>query len=661
MREKKWFLITLFIGLLFLFTSYLPNLYEASVVNLLPPERIMTPAEHMYTYDYNVYLSKIKQGIEGRWSVVDKYDNNPKQKGVFLQMIYLLSGKIGGLFGFSPGLTFHLLRTSVSVFWLLTIIFLSFYFLKNPFLAFLGVLLSLFAASWPVFYEYQGTTWIGMHMSWWQEMDVLKRISYIPHYTLNYIIIAILTILLYKYEARNSKSETDSGRASLARMTSFWGGPADSAGTTPESLLNLEFVSKFGFRISDFALICFILFFSFFLHPSSGLLFLISWIIFHLISVVWFRKYNRYRIVKIAYDTIFLFLVAALPLIYFQYVTSAYPWKSLTEFDKLFRYPVSVKEYILALGPVFFTGVLGLILVLIKKERKYLSLVTWILGAFLAIFIFKKFPLQSELRFVQTANHIPLAILSVHFIFELIKFTNSLFLLGVEKGWVPASAQRFFQPAAGREHLREGISRQNLAKIDNWIVFLVTFLISGPIIALGITQSYFSLKSQTDFIHQRVVAGQPLVPYPPQVMYPLKDLYNAIVWLEKNTKNEDVVLSHIYAGNYIPAYSGNFVYLGHNPETPHYDERVRKLETFYSGTLANEDAEKFLKQERIKYVLYGPQEKQKSVEDIKKYPFLKPVFNSYHVTLYSTSFAHHVILRSPDFHRDKFRDEGSLN
>ena len=395
MREKKWFLITLFIGLLFLFTSYLPNLYEASIADLLPPERIMTPAEHMYTYDYNVYLSKIKQGIEGRWSVVDKYDNNPKQKGVFLQMIYLLSGKIGGLFGFSPGLTFHLLRTSVSVFWLLTIIFLSFYFLKNPFLAFLGVLLSLFAASWPVFYEYQGTTWIGMHMSWWQEMDVLKRISYIPHYTLNYIIISILAILLSK------------------QLT-----------------------------INNFRTICVILFFSFFIHPSSGLLFLISWVIFQLINAVWFRKYNRYRIVKIAYDTIFLFLVAALPLIYFQYVTSAYPWKSLTEFDKLFRYPVSVKEYILALGPVFFTGVLGLILVLIKKERKYLSLVTWILGAFLAIFIFKKFPLQSELRFVQTANHIPLAILSVHFIFELIKFTNSLFLLGVEKGWVPASAQK---------------------------------------------------------------------------------------------------------------------------------------------------------------------------------------------------------------------------
>src|SRR3989338_7984879 len=39
-------------------------------------------------------------------------------------------------------------------------------------------------------------------MFWWTEMDVLKRISYIPHYTLNYIIIAILAILLSKFEFR---------------------------------------------------------------------------------------------------------------------------------------------------------------------------------------------------------------------------------------------------------------------------------------------------------------------------------------------------------------------------------------------------------------------------------------------------------------------------
>src|SRR3989338_10371446 len=197
MKNNILLTLLIIISFTFLLLSYIPNFYEASVTDLLPQDRIMLWGEHIYSYDYNAYLSKIKQGIEGRWSVVDKYDNNPKQKGVFLQMIYLLSGKIGGLFGFSPGLTFHLLRTTASVFWVLAIIYINIYFLRrrdviNHVSTIVGVLLSLFAASWPVFYEYQGTTWIGMHMSWWQEMDVLKRISYIPHYTLNYIIVAVL-------------------------------------------------------------------------------------------------------------------------------------------------------------------------------------------------------------------------------------------------------------------------------------------------------------------------------------------------------------------------------------------------------------------------------------------------------------------------------------
>jgi len=391
MKKNLWLILAASISFLFLLSNYLPNFYEASIVKLLPPDRQMVGAEHIYTYDYNVYLSKIRQGLEGRWNVVDKYDNNPNQNGVFLQMLYLVSGKIGGVFDLSPGLTFHLLRTVASVFWVITIIFLSFYFLKKPALGFLGVLLSIFSASWPVFYAYQGSTWIGMYMAWWQEMDVLKRISYIPHYTLNYIIISLLSVLLYLY----SKSQIQNSNV--------------------KSNLKLK-VQKYR---NSFKIICVLLFFSFFIHPSAGMLFLISWLLYHLINTFWFKNYNRYQLAKIAYDTIILLLVASLPLIYFKYVTSDYPWKSLIDFDKFHRYPVNIKDYVLALGPIFFTGTLGFILALLKKEQKYLSLVTWILGAFLAIFAFKKFPLQSELRFVQTANHVPLAVLSVYFLFSI--------------------------------------------------------------------------------------------------------------------------------------------------------------------------------------------------------------------------------------------------
>lgn len=403
MRSQVWLIITIIISFGFLLISYIPNLYEASVVDLLPQDRVMLWGEHIYTYDYNVYLSKIRQGREGRWTVVDKYDNNPNQKGVFLQMLYLLSGKVGGLFRLTPILTFHLLRALLSVFWVFTIIYINIYFLKGRDIPWhvstIGILLSLLAASFPVFYKFNNELWVGMHMSWWQEMDVLKRISYIPHYTLNYIITAVLTILLSKFEIRSAKSETITKIQNPNKQN--------------------KFVSKFGFRISNFTLICIILLLSFFIHPSAGILFLLSWLTYHLIVTAFIRSYNSGYLLPTIVHALILFVVAAIPLLYVRFVTSDFPWKSLVEFDKTNPLPFNLKEYILALGPVFFTGILGGIIVLIKKDRKLLPLVTWVLGAFLGILIFQKIRLQSEVRFVQTANHIPLAILSVYFFSQL--------------------------------------------------------------------------------------------------------------------------------------------------------------------------------------------------------------------------------------------------
>lgn len=573
MRSQVWLTIILVISFGFLLLSYIPNLYEASVVNLLPGDRTMLWGEHIYTYDYNVYLSKIRQGMERRWSVVDKYDNNPNQKGVFLQMLYLFSGKIGGIIHLTPTLTFHLLRTVVSFLWIFTIIYINIYFLRgrdviNHVSIIIGILLSLLAASFPVFYRFNNEWWVGMHMSWWQEMDVLKRISYIPHYTLNYIIIAILSVLL-------SKSQIPASPA---------GRPNSNNQTNPNA---------------NFLKICILLFFSFFIHPSAGILFLFSWIIYHLIVTTLMRPHQTGYFLRIILFTFILFIVVALPLLYIRFVTSQYPWKSLIEFDKTNPLPFNLKEYILALGPIFFTGILGSIVVLTKKNLKLLPLVTWILGVLIGIVIFQKIRLQSEVRFVQTANHIPLAILSVYFFRQILSFC-----------------------------------RERFQTIPYVIIKFITVITVIMTVLLGLTQTYFSIKAQTDFIHQRAVASQPLVPYPSQVMYPLKDFMKAIEWLEKNTSRKDVVLAKITAGNYVPAYSGNFVYLGHNPETPDFWNREAKLNQFFTGTMTKQEAYEFIKEARINYIFYGPQEKDKAVEDIKKYSFLRKVFNSTYVTLY---------------------------
>lgn len=572
---KKYFVFIF--AFAFLLVSYIPNIYEASVTNLLPNDRVMIWGEHIYTYDYNVYLSKIRQGQEARWSVIDKYDNNPQQKGVFLQMIYLLSGKLTAPLHLSLTLTFHLLRTVASFLWIYTIIYLSVFFLKKPALYTLGVIFSLLTTGFPVFYRFENSWWVGSYMSWWQEMDIVKRISFLPHDTFNYIFISIFTILLY--------------------------------------LINKTSRSKY------FWFLCLLIFFSVFIHPSAAVVFFFSWMIYYSIKVVWSLSFTKKNFVEIGKKTVILGLVILLPLLYIKSVTATYPWKSLTEFDKIYRLSVNVKEYILALGLVFFTGLAGIIVVLIKKHERLLSVATWFLGAWVAIFIFKLFPDQSELRFIQTANHIPLAILSVYFLEYLLK-----------KG---SSIPHFSLNGRARPDVTSGLRTSQVIQ-NGYLRFLklLVYIIIIYIVLMGTVMSYFSVKAQNQFIHQRAVATIPLVPYPSQVMYPLKDFYNGIKWLEMNSLRSSIVLSKYTAGNYIPAYSGNFVYFGHNPESPHFDERSQKVEYFFSGAMSPTEAYKFLQTEKINYVFYGPQEKDKNTQSIDRYEFLKPVYQSALVTIF---------------------------
>jgi hypothetical protein len=572
--------------------------------------------EHIYTYDYNVYLSKIRQGMEGRWTIVDKYTNDTNQKGVLLQMLYLLTGKVGGLLHLDPTLSFHLVRVILSLAFVLTVIALNVYFLRKPVLYFTGTLITLLASSFPVFYYFLDQWWVGQYMPWWQEMDVLKRLSYLPHYLLNYIIIGLFAILISqntKHEASDKSVILNLFQDLIMRFRNPLRSEASKFGMTGKFQ-----ISDFGFN-RNFFFTCVLLFFSFFIHPAGGFLFFISWGLYHFIKTVWFRSYEVEDVLNIFKQTMILLFVAAVPLLYIKFVTSTYPWKTLIDFDRDNRLAFKFSEYILSLGPVFFTGLLGTIVVLWKKDERFLSLATWFLGAFLGIVLFQHIPFQSELRFAQTANHIPLAILTIYFLNEVknlilkkkvkISVSNDLGIPERSEGRAPTGVRN---------------------TVSNFLFYGVISLIIG----LGIVQAYFSIKAQTDFIHQRAVAGVPLVPYPPQVMYPLNDFYNAMIWLKDNTARTDVVLSKVTAGNYIPAYSGNYVYLGHNPETPMYSQKVDNVNQFFSGTMIPKDAQQFLKTEHISYVFYGPQEKDNNQKDIKQYSFLKEVFTSPYVTLY---------------------------
>src|SRR4030042_760271 len=436
----------LFFSFLLLFLSFFPTLYEAFQANNLgDPRRLMLWGEHNYTYDYNVYLAKMRLGAEGQWTVINKYTSEPHQ-GILLQEFYLLTGKIGGWLRLTPPLTYHLVRIFLAVGFLLAIYQLICFFLKDGLQRKMAFLLALFSGSWPRFVYYHQGWHPALFMDWWQEMDVIRRATYVPHYLLGHLLTIVMLLSLLKK------------KLVWALISGLIAG---------------------------------------FVHPPS---LLIIWGIWGL-WIIW--QLRRELIEKGLFK------------------------------KELFKEGLLKKDIFRDIKRQIVTFIL---------------LVFWVLSAFLAILIFQRIPFVSEARFIQVAVHLPLAILSTLVLVEISQW------------------------------LKKRIGQ----KVLIWLVCLVLFL-SLP----GI---YVSVKGQIGFINQRAAAVLPLVPYPSQVMYPLKGWWQAIIWLGEKTKRNEIVLSDVTAGNYLPAYAGNTVYYGHSGETVFFDQKRFVVQRFFSNQMTEEES-----------------------------------------------------------------------
>lgn len=92
------------------------------------------------------------------------------------------------------------------------------------------------------------------------------------------------------------------------------------------------------------------------------------------------------------------------------------------------------------------------------------------------------------------------------------------------------------------------------------------------------------------------------------------------------------ILSYYQLGNYIPAGINLRVYFGHLIQTSKHYEKVQNLVNFYGNKYDDVEAQNFLKENNIKYVYYGEEEKNLSIKfsGIEKleYKFLK-LLNSF--------------------------------
>jgi len=538
-------IVFILLSFFFVLLSFSPTIYEVFSQSQLSSDREFVP-EHNYMFDYNFYLSRIRQGQEGRWLVSEKYTSEPHQ-GSLLQIFYLYIGKIGGVIGLSPPVIYHLSRVLLGI---ILLIIVAYYVQKlfKGIWAIIAYFLVVTAGSFPILLWINGLPRFGTYMGWWSVIDSLQRITFIPH-----ILLGQIGLVLFVWGLGNNKSFKS---------------------------LKLFIWGLVGFVVGI-------------VFPPVLITIYMIFVVLSVIEILGGNKSFQGLVPRLVF---FLFSLPAL--IYMQLIFKIPPWSALPLFDINHRSILPYKDYILALGPVFWIGILGLFLAIKNRESKMYPLVSWVVSIFVLFFVFERVPEQSPTRFTEMAINIPLGILAGYFFWVL---------------W------RVRQMAEGR-----------------WGKRGLVAVISG-VILMGLLVMISMVGWLTDGVKGKRNSTW-LVPTGVQLVYPLKNFMRGIYFLRDKTQRGSVVFSYETAGNYIPAYAGNFVYLGH-ANTPQEDLKKSTAMRFFRAEMGIDEARSFMINNHISYIYFGPQEREiGGINDLaSRYTFLHAIYSNSKVVIYGAT------------------------
>lgn len=109
----------------------------------------------------------------------------------------------------------------------------------------------------------------------------------------------------------------------------------------------------------------------------------------------------------------------------------------------------------------------------------------------------------------------------------------------------------------------------------------------------------------------------------------------AFAFLEKNTPKERTVLSSYRVSNHLPAHTDSWVFAGHEFQSPDFSNRQQEVQRFYGGKMNQTEMKEFLHKNNIRYIFYGPEEKQISTFLQDQHIPFKPVFSNNLVTIFT--------------------------
>jgi len=643
----------------FLLFSLLPTIYEWYHRDRLPEIRAFELVHNYYT-DYNFYISRIREGIEGHLTVLEKYTSEPHQ-GSFIHIMYLAMGWVARWVRVPwerGGDAYHMARIALGM--TLLLLFAeyakrAFYiekkaaevanenfgaspvslakkalfrirgrarsqsgaaqnFIGSPQLSLfwwslLAFLLAVTASSWPKLELVDGAYRFGGYMPWWSVMDSLQRITFIPHLLAGQALIVFLMMAA-------------SDDAVLAR-------PGNWIFLGLLTLL-MGFVFPPGIVFVYTALAVFVAY----------------EILFDMRRTP--KSERKGFVVSRIVSRGIIVLLSIPSFLYLNLMLSFYPWKRLAEFDIVHPLPFTYVEYIKALGPMLPLGLIGLVLALKTKEQTMRTSVVWVMTWIFLLVVFHFIPQQSPLRFSEMLPHLPLGILTAYLFYSITKRAE----VGMPLSASPPSlfpSRQLYESAKGVAVLEKArlparfkgkISSLTASRVSfptrlSHVSWLLSLAIPIVLVILGLFHMYSSYLWQKDFVDHKMRAAWPFVPYGTYVMYPLKDFLTAMRFIQDSTSRDTVVLSEVTAGNYIPVYSGNTVYIGHDNAVNH-EAKKEQVAAFFRGSMTSDDARSWMDSERLAVVFFGPQEQEEAgiADLVTRYPFLTEVYRNNFVIVY---------------------------
>lgn len=621
--------------------SFYPTIYELSLSNQLKDKNREFILEHNYYWpDFNLYLSKIRQGTEGRWLGLERYTSEP-HSGSLIQVFYVWLGQLARPLGLDPNGAYQLGRIILSPLLLIIIMLLIRFFFHSFLWQITALVITLTSGSFPHFYTSEtGAVQVGRFMEWWSNIDAVQRLTFIPHILFGQV---VSFFLLYQLTTYNLQLTT--------KKIVFFIILGNLVGLVfPPSLMTLNGVLIIILFVGNSKL-----FLQKFLAGgvSEGLPRRASLGLTENDYLTNNLPLKRDRGIRERQDPhknnpqhYILFFIFTLPsLLYFLIITQQIPWSALVEFHRTHPMMIPFWEYILGTGPIFFLGIAGAVVSVIKRDSKFQSLIFWIITTFSFALLFTYVKQQSPLRFTQTGLFIPLGILGTYFFQQIWNITK---VAGDPKEGLPTEAspgltgERLLNKNNSALEAKGGIPEGQAPQSWQITIRFLTIIIITFYILENLYMTTVSMRWQTDFITQRVRASIPPVAYPPQTMYPLRQWMDGIRWLADNTSRGDVVLAEITAGNFIPAYSGNTVYFG-QANTVDYEQKQAQVDRFFRGEIIPSQIQIFIKNSKIKYIFYSIQEKEMASGNnlVTIYPGLfsaqKRVFQNEIVTIYDVA------------------------